>query len=178
MFDLVFSGIGGLLVGNSVYWRLRAIRVDGQVMGVRQGTKTGNAVYRYTLPSGQSHEATSTEGSSSVRGKETGTVVPLLVMAQQPDKVVEARSHIVDVVGVVLFAAGAWILYIAVTSWPFGPMSWIVAAVLVGRFAIAIYRSILPREKRLRPASGSYATRVGCGISPSNLEFRRKASMN
>ena len=77
---LVCAGLGGLIVGNTVYWRRHAIRVQGQVIGVRQVGACFNSVYRYTLPSGEAHEATSIEGSSSVRGRETGSVVPLLVI--------------------------------------------------------------------------------------------------
>jgi hypothetical protein len=66
---LVCGGIGALFVGNAAYWRLHAIRVQGEVIGVRQGGKCYNTVYRYTLPSGESHEATSREGSSSLRGR-------------------------------------------------------------------------------------------------------------
>ncbi|TLY82843.1 MAG: hypothetical protein E6K42_04240, partial [Gammaproteobacteria bacterium] len=70
---LVFWGLGGLLVGNAIYWRRHAVRVQGEVIGVRRNGDCLNSVYRYVSPSGETLEATSLEGSSSVRGKETGT---------------------------------------------------------------------------------------------------------
>jgi len=148
---LVCAGLGGLLVGNAVYWRLHAIRVEGRVIGVRQNGNCFNAVYRYTLPSGQSCEGTSNEGSSSARGKETGTPVSLLVIPEKPDQVLEARTHIFTIIGVLLFAPAAWLFYTAVTAWPIGPMTWAVAAVLMIHFAARIYKIILPKDKRLTP---------------------------
>lgn len=163
---LVCAGLGGLFVGNAVYWRLHAVRVEGRVIGVRQGGNCFNAVYRYTLPSGQSCDGTSNEGSSSVRGKETGTLVPLLVIPEKPDQVLEARTHIFTIIGVLLFAPAAWLFYTAVTAWPIGPMTWAVAAVLTIHFAVRIHKIILPKDKRLtalawkdlmsqRPGTGS-----------------------
>ena len=150
---LVCAGLGGLFVGNAVYWRLHAVRVEGQVIGARQNGSCFNAVYRYTLPSGQSCEGTSNEGSSSVRGKETGTLVPLLVIPEKPNQVLEARTHIFTVIGVLLFAPAAWLFYTAVTAWPIGPMTWAVAAVLVIHFFVRIYKIILPKDKRLTPSA-------------------------
>jgi hypothetical protein len=148
---LVCAGLGGLFVGNAVYWRLHAVRVEGRVIGVRQGGNCFNAVYRYTLPSGQSCEGTSNEGSSSVRGKETGTLVPLLVIPEKPDQVLEARTHIFTIIGVLLFVPAAWLFYTAVTAWPIGPMTWAVAAVLMIHFTVRIYKIMLPKDKRLTP---------------------------
>jgi len=150
---LVCAGLGGLFVGNAVYWRLHAVRVEGRVIGVRQNGNCFNAVYRYTLPSGQSCEGTSNEGSSSVRGKETGKVVPLLVIPEKPNQVLEARTHTFTIIGVLLFGPAAWLFYTAVTAWPIGPMTWAVAAVLMIHFAVRIYKIILPKDKRLTPSA-------------------------
>src|SRR5690349_23829833 len=58
-------GLGGLLVGNAIYWRLHAVRVQGEVVGVRRNGNCFNSVYRYTSAAGATIEATSLEGSSS-----------------------------------------------------------------------------------------------------------------
>ena len=152
---LVCAGLGGLMVGHAVYWRLHAIRVLGQVIGVRQGGPCFNAVYRYTLPCGQTHEATSIEGSSSMDGKATGTAVPLLVIPNKPDQVEEARSHVFTAIGMALLATGAGLFYIAVTKWPVGPITVILGCVLIARFAFFAHRIILPKEKRL-PSTGRF----------------------
>src|SRR5256885_11734108 len=66
-------GLGGWLVGSAVYWRLHAVHVCGEVIGVRQKGNCYNSVYRYVAPSGETCEATSIEGSGSLRGRDTGT---------------------------------------------------------------------------------------------------------
>jgi hypothetical protein len=147
------AAIGGALLGNAIYWRLHAVRVLGEVIGVRQRQNVFRSVYRYALSSGENCEATSNEGSSSLRGRETGTRVPLLVIPEHTDEVEEARSHVWTFVGGVLLAAGAWLFYIAVTAWPVGPMTWIVAGVLAVHFGIKTYRILLPLEKRLGTTS-------------------------
>ena len=89
---LFCGALGGLLVGNAVYLRVHVVRVQGQVIGVRQNGSCFNAVYRYALPSGETHEGTSLEGSESVRGKETGSLVPLWVMPEKPAEVQEVPT--------------------------------------------------------------------------------------
>lgn len=171
MFDLIFNtlsavnqaaallaalacwGLGGLLVGSAVYWRLHAVRVQGEVIGVRQNGNCYNAVYRYVTPSGQTLEATSLEGSSSTGGKETGTQVPLLLIPDKPTEVQEARSHILTLVGVVLLAVGAGILYYTVRSWRAGPMTWIVAGLFVVHLLRGVRRVLMPQDKSLRSLS-------------------------
>lgn len=147
---LTCGGLGALLVGSAVYWRLHAVRVQGQVIGVRQCGGTFNAVYRYTLPSGQTCEGTSLEGSDSIRGKQTGALVPLLVVPEKPDEVQEARNHIFTVIGVALLAMCAGLFYYAVTAFSVGPMTWVVGGVVVAHFAERCRRIVFPGEKRLQ----------------------------
>jgi len=150
---LACGGLGGLLVGSAIYWRLHAIRVQGEVIGVRQSGNCFDAVYRYTAPSGETLEGTSTEGSSSTRGKETGTQVPLLVIPGKPQEVQEARSHVFTIVGALLLAAAAGIFYIAVRSWRPGPMTWVVAALFVFHLLNGLRKIWAPQDKSLRAFS-------------------------
>ena len=147
---LVCGGLGALLVGSAVYWRLHAVRAQGQVIGVRQCGNILNAVYRYTLPSGQTYEATSLEGSDSTRGKQTGAIVPLLVISEKPDEVQEARHYVFTIIGVALLAAFAGLFYYAVTAFRVGPMTWIVGGVVLAHFAERIRRIVFPKDKRLQ----------------------------
>ena len=147
---LVCGGLGTLLVGHAVYWRLHAVRVQGEVIGVRQCGNIFNAVYRYTLPSGQTCEATSLEGSDNTRGKQTGAIVPLLVIPEKPDEVQEARHYVFTVIGVALLAVFAGLFYYAVTEFRVGPMTWIVGGVVVAHFAERIRRIVFPKDKRLQ----------------------------
>jgi hypothetical protein len=150
---LVCWGLGGLLVGSAVYWRLHAVRVQGEVIGVRRNGNCFNAVYRYVTPSGQRLEATSLEGSSTTSGKETGTQVPLLMIPDKPTEVQEARSHIFTLIGVVLLAVGAGILYYTVRSWRAGPMTWIVAGLFIAHLLHGLRRIVTPKDKSLRSLS-------------------------
>jgi hypothetical protein len=143
---LVCWGLGGLLVGNAIYWRLHAVRVQGEVIGVRRNGNSLNSVYRYTSASGETIEATSLEGSSSVSGRETGRLVPLWVLAEKPNQVQEAGNHIFTVVGAVLLGAGAALFWVGATAWRTGPMTWLVAAALLLHLALKLRGIIAPRR--------------------------------
>ncbi len=147
---LICVGLGAVLLGHEIYWRLRALRVQGTIVGVREkGKGMFHSVYRYSLPSGESVEATSTEGSSSTRGRETGKPVELLLFANKPDDVSEARSVIAEVVGAVFILAGLWPLHTALTAWPVTPMTWAMLVVVCVYAASRIRRHIIPKSQRL-----------------------------
>jgi hypothetical protein len=69
---LVCVGLGGLILGNSLYWRVHALRASGVIIGVTAKNGMYAPVYRYTLPDGQTHEAQSDTSSGATRGTETG----------------------------------------------------------------------------------------------------------
>src|SRR2546429_9422223 len=79
-------GLGGWLVGSAVYWRLHAVRVCGEVIGVRPKGKCYNSVYRYVAPSGETLEATPIEGSGRLRRRGNRTPVPLLGIPHKPQE--------------------------------------------------------------------------------------------
>ena len=146
---LICFGLGGLLLGSSLYWRVHALRASGTVIGVIARNGTYVAVYRYALPDGQTHEAKSDTGSSSVRGKETGRVVPLLISAHNPTAAREANSHLFDIIGAVLIAPGLWLAYTALTAYKVTPMTWIMAVAMLVYMAERAYRIFIPRGQRL-----------------------------
>lgn len=164
---LLLTGIGGLLLGTAIYWRLHAVRVTGEVVGVRQSGNCYNAVYRYVTPSGASIEATSQEGSSSLADKATGTKVALLVIPEKPGEVLEARHHIFTVLGAVLLAGGAGLFWFAATHWRVGPMTFVIAALFLLRFAVWAKRTFLPHDKSLRGSSlrDLLRSRVGTSVA-------------
>ncbi|MGN6452149.1 MAG: DUF3592 domain-containing protein [Steroidobacteraceae bacterium] len=149
---LVCWGLGGLLLGNAIYWRLHAVRVQGEVVGVRRNGNCFNSVYRYTSAAGATIEATSLEGSSSVRGRETGRRVPLWVIPEKPDQVQETSSHVFTLVGLVLLGVGVVFFWVAVRSWRTGPMTWIMAAVFGLHLLARLRKVIAPRDKTLPPS--------------------------
>jgi len=151
------AALGAVLLGNALYWRLHAVRVQGEVIGVRQRGNMFRSVYRYTLPSGQSAEATSSEGSSSLRGRDTGAPCPLLIIPERPDEVHEARSHVWTVVGAVLLSAGLWLFHVAITAWRVGPMTFVIGGIFLAHMAVRLRRLVAPVEKRLGTAGSGMA---------------------
>jgi hypothetical protein len=150
---LIFWGLGGLLVGNAIYWRRHAVSVQGEVIGVRRNGNCLNAVYRYVSPSGETFEATSLEGSSSLRGKETGRMVPLRVIPEKPNEVQEAANHLFTVVGVMMLAAGVGLFWVGATAWRTGPMTWVVASLAVVHLLQRVRGIIAPKDKALPRSS-------------------------
>jgi hypothetical protein len=141
--------LGGLLLGNWLYFRLRAEKVDGQIIGVRQRGTSYFPVYRYTLASGQSHEGNSTSGSSDPTPMTTGKIVPLLVMTDKPETAQEANNYLFNIVGTVLLALGIFLFYIALSAYPVTKMTWVALALFAVFGANKIRRSILPKGERV-----------------------------
>jgi hypothetical protein len=146
---LVCLGLGGLVLGNALYWRVHALRASGTIIGVIAENGMYTPVYRYTLPDGQSHEAKSDTSSSGTRGKETGRVVPLLISAHNPTSARVASSYLFDIIGLVLIAPGIVLGYVAVTAYPVTPMTWIMAAVIIIYLVERGRRTIIPKGQRL-----------------------------
>jgi hypothetical protein len=146
---LVCLGIGGLILGNSMYWRVHALRVQGTVIGVIAGGGMYTPVYRYTLADGQSHVAKSDTSSGWVRGKETGRVVPLMISAHNPAEAREARRYPLDLIGIVFVVPGLVLGYVALTAYPITLMTWIVAAGMLLYLGERGYRVLIPKGQRL-----------------------------
>ena len=148
---LLCWGIGSLLLGNAIYWRLHALRVQGEVIGVRRNGNSFTSVYRYATPSGQSFEATSLEGSSSTAGRETGRLVPLWVIPEKPNEVQEAGNHLFTILGAALLGMGAVFFWFGATAWHTGPMTWVVGALCCVHLLVKLRRILAPVEKTLPP---------------------------
>ena len=139
---LICLGIGGFILGNSLYWRVHAVRVTGTVVGVLPKGNVYFPVYQYTGPDDRSHVAKADYGSSSVSGKDTGGEVDLLVSAHDPAVARERNNYLFDIIGLAFFAPGLWLGYIAVTAFPFTPMTWIVGAALSIYAGERLYRVV------------------------------------
>lgn len=150
---LICGALGAALLGNALFWRIHAVRVRGEVIGVRKLGSVFRSVYRYTLPGGGAAEGTSNEGSSSLQGRETGTMRDLWVIVQHPNEVEEASSHVWSVIGVLFLGAAAWLFHTAITTWAVSRWTWIAAGLLLLYGGVRAWRSILPAEKRLGAAS-------------------------
>ena len=92
MFDLIFQGaqaynqvgffigavvclgIGGLILGNSFYWRVHALRAQGTVIGVIANGGAYIPVYRYTSADGQSHVANRIRAPAGCAARKPGVL--------------------------------------------------------------------------------------------------------
>jgi hypothetical protein len=146
---LFFAALGGVVLGNALYWWVRARRIKGELIGVRQAGGSFHSVFRYSLE-GQSYEATSDQGSTTLQGRETGAIVPLLIIPGNFTVAEEARSHVWTLVGALSAALGAWLFHVAVRLYPVGPMTWVAGGLLALYFGVKIYR--LAQKERNAPA--------------------------
>lgn len=156
-------GLGGVILGNSLYWRLHALRVTGTVIGVVDTGGMYTPVYRYTSPDGQTREAKSDTSSGAFRGKETGRVVPLMISPHNPGEAQEANSHLIDLIGLLLFIPGVLLAYVALTAYPVTWMTWIMAAVLLVYLVERGRHLVIP--KSLRPSPAEWREQRGLGAS-------------
>jgi hypothetical protein len=146
---LVCLGLGGLILGNSLYWRVHALRATGTIIGVIAKGGMYTPVYRYTLPDGQTHEAKSDTSSGSGRGKETGRVVPLMISAHNPTQAREADSFLLDAIGLVIIAPGIAFGYTALTAYPVTWKTFAMAAIMLIYLAAHGRRVLIPKGQRL-----------------------------
>jgi uncharacterized protein DUF3592 len=162
---LVCLGVGGLIFGNALYWRVHAVRATGTVIGVIDRGGMYTPVYRYTLPDGQTHEAKSDTSSGWARGKETGRVVSLMISAHKPTEAREANNYLFDAVGILLIVPGVWLGYTALTAYPVTWMTWIMAVVMVFYLVERGRRVFIPKGQRLSIAD--WKKQYGLGEAPT-----------
>src|SRR6266567_6907548 len=146
---LTCLGLGGLLLGNSLYWRVHGIRASGTVIGVIAKNGMYKRVYRYSLPDGQTHEAKMDIGRSWLGGSETGRSIPLLISAHNPASGREADSHLFEIAGIILIVPGVLLGYTAFTAYPVTPMTWIMAVAMPVYLAERGYHVLIPKGQRL-----------------------------
>ena len=166
MFDLVFDafaafeqvgffmaalfclGIGGLMLSNALYWRIKARRVTAEIIGIRKKKNVYYTVYSYMHPdTGETIEAMSDGGSSILKGRETGRRVELMMFPDNPGNVRNARGYVLLILGLILIAIG---LGLGSAGWRVSditPMTFIMAFVFMLFIGVKIKSGLLPREK-------------------------------
>lgn len=146
----ILIGIGLLILGNIVYWRTKALRVKGTVIGVRKDNSKDIffPVYRYTMPDGAEIEATSDTGSNMLSGMETGAEIDLMVFAREPEKVSPVKAKFLTIIGLILFVMGVVFMYVAITSYKVTAMTGIMGAAFVIYIALKIKKIIIPKDQR------------------------------
>jgi hypothetical protein len=146
---VVLLGLGGLILANSLYWRIQSVRVRGVIAGVIDRGGNYTPVYQYTAPNGSSYKAKSDTSSGSTRGKETGRRVSLLISAHDPTQAREANDFLLDIIGILLVAPGFLFGYLALTAYPVTWVTWLMAAAMIGYLAERAYRILIPKGQRV-----------------------------
>jgi hypothetical protein len=126
---LIFIGLAVLY--TLLYWRVRALQLEGEIIGVRQAGPYFHSVFRFVMPDGSTKEATSVQGSSSQRGRTTGRRVAISVMPNQPDEVREAMSPTIWALAIGSLAGGVWLSRFALTAWTPTFWMWLVLGAVV-----------------------------------------------
>lgn len=146
---LICLGIGGLLLGSCLYWRVHALHAKGTIIGVIAKGAMYTPVYRYTLADGQTHEAQSDTSSGATSWYRTGRVVPLLISAHNPTEAHEANSYLGEIIGAVFLIPGVWLGYTALTAYPVTRMTWFMAAAMVLYLLEHGRRILIPKGQRI-----------------------------
>jgi hypothetical protein len=153
---LVCLALGALVLGNVVVWSVHSLRATGTIIGVIAEGRMYASVYRYTSPDGRIVEAKSDTSTSSVRGRETGRAVPLLIAPHSPTRAREANNYSIEtilaVAGLSLMVAGLWLGHTAITAYPVSVMTWIMAAGMLIYLGFQIRRIMIPKGQRLSVA--------------------------
>lgn len=160
---LLFIVTGGAVLADCLYWRLRARRVSGTVIGVQRSQGDSfRAVYQYTDVFGQTVQARSNIASPRLGDKETGATLRLMALPDRPDRVREANAYFIDIVGAVFFAAGVFQLYSL-------PRSWGAARILGIMAALAVTAGVVVGHARARRSSSD-------GVEAGLLSSRASAA--
>lgn len=145
----VCLSLGILLVGNEIHWRRKAIHVAGIISGVRQKGNVYYPVYRYELPGGAIYDSTSDIGSAAFQGKETGRMVPLMVLPDAPADARAANNWAFGGVGAFLALAGVVLLLLAFVEYPVTKLTWIVAIAFFCYSGMKLQNILVPKGQRL-----------------------------
>jgi Protein of unknown function (DUF3592) len=160
--------LGAAIFYTTAHWRRHGVRVEGTIVGVRrQGLQIHN-VYQYALPSGGVHEATATQGSGSLKGRETGLRVEIRVLPDHPEQAHEAPSLVMWALAFGLFLGGGWLTYDSVTEWKRSPVTWTMVALLAIFAGGKIWRWLPRQLKKMQSQMGT--TDIWSGLPIESAE--------
>lgn len=145
---MILMVVGGVLLADWLRWKAKAVEVEAEIIGLKPRGNAFMPVYRYTLD-GVTQEATSNTGSSSIKGQDTGTRVTIQVMRHDPARAQPARAGIWPLVGLLLFAPGVYMVWMAFTQYEVTGFTWATLAVLAIMSFNRFRRSIIPKNQRL-----------------------------
>lgn len=140
---------GALVAGSDLYWRRYGLRVEGEIIGVRRKRNVFYPVYRYMHPqTGAWVVADSDTGSSLLEGKETGRRVALRMFLNDPALVRPAKGGALLGFGLFLMLPAMMMMGYAFTAYPFSIHAAVMMAIVLGFFALRLYRALLSADRR------------------------------
>jgi len=140
--------VGGVILADWLRWKAKAVEVEGEIIGLKPRGDVFLPVYRYELD-GETLEATSRTGSSSIKGQETGTRVTILILRSDPSRAQPARAAIWPLIGLLLAAPGLYMVYMAFTKYEVNGFTWATLAMLGFVSFNRFRRSVIPKSQRL-----------------------------
>lgn len=153
-------GISSVLTWDGLHSHVNAWRVDGTIVGVREKNGVYYSVYSYTLPNGETREATDNSGSNIVKGRETGSHITLLVSRDDPQKARPAKNTLEYVIAALFALPGGFLLWYGLVAYPLTPLTGVI---LLGFCIYGAYRfktHMIPRNERLSPSAWMAARQV------------------
>jgi hypothetical protein len=143
--------IGGAIFHTLAFWRIRALRVDGETIGVRRRGPYFHGVYRYSLPSGETHEATAVQASVSPRGIVAGRHVAIQVMPDKPDEAREQHAPVLWALAIGSLLGGAWLVHFPLTAWKHHPVTWTVLLLATASVGSWIWQRLKALFTQMKP---------------------------
>lgn len=150
---LLMIAIGGAILADFIWWRLKAKRYEGTITGVRCGTSTKSnqaAMYYPVIEYQNGEEKTvrgeTDSGSSILSTKIPGRKVGILVMDRDPHTV-RIKGYILPVLGVCFAVPGLFLLIAAFTSFDFSIYTVLIGTVLLGFIGYKVSKMIKPRDQ-------------------------------
>lgn len=134
-------GLGGLLLGNGMIWRLGALHVRGTIIGVIARNGMYAPVYRYATPTGETREAKSDVSLGWLKGYQTGRVVRLLVSRHNPARARKANFVGLEIVGIICLVPG-FLFARAALAYSITPMTALVGVGLLLILGERAYRAL------------------------------------
>jgi Protein of unknown function (DUF3592) len=143
--------------------------VPGTIVGVIARGGMYTPVYHYTSPDGQTRQAKSHVSSGTVRGKETGRIVRLMLSPYDFSDVQEADGWLIDAIGALLLAAGAALGYAALAAYPVTWMTWLMAAIMLAYLAERGRRLLIPKAQRPSYTEWRQRRAAAAAIDPAEV---------
>ncbi|GJL85280.1 MAG: hypothetical protein DHS20C02_10550 [Micavibrio sp.] len=148
---LVLVALGGLIIGNFVYWRLKAWRFTATIIGVRvePGSKGQDMYYpvlEYTTPEGQTVQATADGGSSLLGNKIPGKRVRVLVMRNDPETV-RIKGYFLPILGMILLLPGLGLMVAGFRHAELNIYTLVVAAAFFVYIGFRLSKIIKPKDE-------------------------------